>query len=51
MTYEIVENAPYTTVIKRNNEDGSTTFIPIDESNSDYQRYLNPEAEHFTPSV
>jgi hypothetical protein len=25
--------------------------IPADESNSDYQRYLNPEAEHFTPIV
>jgi hypothetical protein len=25
--------------------------IPADESNSDYQRYLNPEAEQSTPIV
>jgi hypothetical protein len=38
-------------VIERQNEDGSISFIPKDEANSDYQRYLNPEAEHFTPIV
>jgi hypothetical protein len=26
-------------------------FIPIDEGNADYQRYLNPEAEQSTPIV
>jgi hypothetical protein len=26
------------------------SFMP-DPANSDYQRYLNPEAEHFTPIV
>ena len=31
--------------IKRTNDDGSVTFIPVNESNSDYQRYLNPEAD------
>jgi hypothetical protein len=25
--------------------------IPIDPANSDYQRYLNPEAEQSTPKV
>jgi len=25
--------------------------IPIDPANSDYQRYLNPEAEQSTPSL
>ena len=29
----------------------SVTVIPIDPTNSDYQRYLNPEAEHFTPNL
>lgn len=29
-------------VIARLNDDGSTTFIPKDEANSDYQEYLNP---------
>jgi hypothetical protein len=37
--------------IKRTDENGLIYFIPKDEANSDYQRYLNPEAEHFTPSV
>jgi len=32
-------------LIKRINEDGSISFIPMDEANSDYQRYLNPEAD------
>ena len=33
------------------NEDGSISFIPKDPANSDYQRYLNPEAEQSTPIV
>jgi hypothetical protein len=41
-------------VIKRDNEDGSLSFIPKDPANSDYQRYLawleNPEAEHLNGS-
>ena len=51
MTYEIITEEDGTETIKRTNEDGSVSFIPADESNSDYQRYLNPEAEHFTPSI
>ncbi len=35
----------------RTNEDGTQSWIPCDPANSDYQRYLNPEAEHFTPSL
>ena len=27
-------------IIRRDNEDGSVSFIPMDESNSDYQAYL-----------
>jgi hypothetical protein len=37
--------------IVRTNFDGSESWIPKDETNSDYQRYLNPEAEQSTPSV
>jgi len=37
--------------IVRTNEDGSESWIPVDESNSDYQRYLNPEAEQSTPNL
>ena len=47
VTYEVMENGS----ILRTNEDGSVSTIPNDEANSDYQRYLNPEAEHFTPIV
>jgi hypothetical protein len=32
-------------------ENGRLYSIPKDEANSDYQRYLNPEAEQSTPSV
>jgi hypothetical protein len=39
------------TVIVRANDDGTESWIPTDEANSDYQRYLNPEAEQSTPSV
>jgi hypothetical protein len=43
-TYEIKEGS---NVIIRS--DGAA--IPIDPANSDYQRYLNPEAEQSTPIV
>ena len=32
-------------VIVRDNDDGSTSYIPIDETNSDYQAYLEHEAK------
>ena len=35
--------------IVRENADKSESWIPKDEANSDYQRYLNPEAEQSTP--
>ena len=38
-------------ILQRIDEDGKVWSIPMDESNSDYQRYLNPEAEHFTPNL
>ena len=33
--------------IVRTNDDGSESWIPKDEANSDYQAYLNP-VEHLT---
>jgi hypothetical protein len=36
-------------LIAVNRSDG--WWIPADPANSDYQRYLNPEAEQFTPIV
>ena len=32
-------------------ENGFRVSFTADPANSDYQRYLNPEAEHFTPIV
>jgi len=32
-------------------ENGVRYSFIADPANSDYQRYLNPEAEHFTPSL
>jgi hypothetical protein len=50
ITYKEVEIAELNTKwIERTNEDGSVSVIPIDPANSDYQRYLNPEAEQSTP--
>jgi hypothetical protein len=43
--YEVLENG----YLKRTDADGKEWFIPNDEANSDYQRYLNPEAEQSTP--
>jgi hypothetical protein len=50
MEYEIVTQEQGQ-ILKRTDADGKIWWIPMDESNSDYQRYLNPEAEHFTPSL
>ena len=50
-TYEVIETINGTEIIKRINEDGSISFIPQDEGNSDYQAYLNPKAEQSTPFV
>lgn len=50
MKYEVIENEG-TSIIKRTDDDGTVWFIPIDPANSDYQRYLNPEAEQSTPIV
>ncbi len=32
-------------------EDGKEWAVPQDPANSDYQRYLNPEAEQSTPNL
>jgi hypothetical protein len=51
-TYEEISNELNALiVIKRTDETGEVWWIPMDEGNSDYQRYLNPEAAQFTPIV
>ena len=51
MSYEKYTSDLGNEFIKRINEDGSISFIPTDPANADYQAYLNPEAEHFTPNL
>jgi len=51
MEYEIVEQENGNKVIKRTDTDGKVWWIPTDPANSDYQRYLNPEAEQSTPNL
>ncbi len=49
--YEEISNALGEVMIKRTDADGKVWWIPSDPANSDYQRYLNPQAEQSTPSV
>jgi hypothetical protein len=48
-TYEEAKNYEGKVVAITRLEDMAS--IPIDPANSDYQRYLNPEAEQSTPIV
>ena len=47
MKYEIVSIEGFDDVLKRTDDSGVISWIPMDESNSDYQAYLNP-VEHLT---
>jgi len=49
MKYTIIEGMFGNDIIQREDENGTIVFIPMDEGNADYQRYLNPEAEQSTP--
>jgi hypothetical protein len=51
--YKIAEAAFGEQIIIAELDNGHTLVIPMDESNSDYQAYLNRDnpVEHFTPSV
>ena len=49
INYEIITDFLGSEILKRTDKDGQVWWIPLDESNSDYQRYLrwleNPDAE------
>ena len=47
ITYTEATNSVGQTIILRDNGDGTTSTIPADLGNSDYQAYLNP-VEHLT---
>ena len=53
VNYEIIDSPSNGEILKRTDEDGTIWFIPMDESNSDYQAYLNKDnpVEHFTLMV
>jgi len=50
--YEVIEGNETTPKrIKATLENGTELWIPMDEGNADYQRYLNPEADETTPTI
>jgi hypothetical protein len=49
--YEIKQGLDGKEYIEMTKPDGTISLVPTDPANSDYQRYLNPEAEQSTPSV
>jgi hypothetical protein len=48
-TYYKVEGKNGEVIVMENN--GIISFVPDDEGNPDYQRYLNPQAEQSTPNL
>ena len=50
-TYKLKQDISGNNYIEMITPEGVVSFVPIAEGNADYQRYLNPEAEHFTPMV
>ena len=53
-TYRIEKDYKDVQILIRLNDDGSESFIPMDESNADYRGYLNkdkPQAEQSTPMI
>jgi hypothetical protein len=50
-TYEVKTNVFGEDYLEMTTPDGVVSFVPMSEGNSDYQRYLNPEAEQSTPIV
>jgi hypothetical protein len=50
-TYELKTLGDGTQYLEMTDENGQLWGVPMVSGNADYERYLNPEAEHFTPSV
>ena len=48
MTYEIVDTSFGGKILKRTNLDGTETWIPMTDDNSDYQAYLATLASEST---
>jgi hypothetical protein len=50
-TYEKITNDFGIELIMRTDQMGLISWIPIDEANSDYQEYLNPQVQNLTDIV
>ena len=50
-TYELKTNVAGEDYLEMTSADGVVSFVPMVAGNADYEAYLNPEAEHFTPMV
>jgi hypothetical protein len=51
-TYQIeIAELSKTEILKRIDENGVVSFIPMDKANSDYQKYLNSEVKHLTEII
>jgi hypothetical protein len=50
-TYEIKTDIYGVDYLEMTTPQGVVSFVPMVAGNADYEAYLNPEAEHFTPSV
>ena len=51
-TYEEVIHEDGSKILKQTDKDGQIAWIPLDEANSDYQAYLNPDkVEHLTEII
>jgi hypothetical protein len=51
LTYEVITDELGSKILKGTDETGKEFWIPMVEGNSDYNRYLNPEAEQSTPNL
>jgi hypothetical protein len=51
LTYQMLDIANSGKVLKKIEENGQEWFIPLDESNSDYQAYLESLTKVKTPKV
>lgn len=47
-TYLIKQDVSGNNYLEMTTPDGIISFVPMDEANADYQRYLNPET---TPTI
>ena len=50
-TYEIKQDISGNDYLEMTTPDGVVSFVPMVAGNADYEAYLNPEAEHFTPNL